>query len=358
MTADDTNRTRVAIRDPLVGTMVAGRYRIELRIAAGGFGAIYRALDLETGTDVALKLLHPRLTSDRAVVARFRREGAALAQLRDPHTVQAYDVGETEGGELYIAMELLEGESLHDRFRQLGPLPWRHVVAIARAVCSSLAEAHALGIVHRDLKPANIHLEERGDERNFVKVLDFGIAKIIHGGALDSADLTTAGQMIGTFDYMAVEQMIGGQCTPQSDLFTLGVVMYEMLTGVRPFGEAQTATQMLAMLLTATPEPLVRRVDVPPELDRVVMRCLDRSAARRYGSAQELAVELDFVLADHARPRIPADPTSDDQTRPTVPVAPAAAGFDSLDERTWIDEPVLVAKSTLPGIVPPKKPQR
>src|SRR5439155_10854719 len=137
---------------------------------------------------VALKILHERLTSEPSLVARFRREGATLAQLRDPHTVVAYELGEAQGGALYIAMELLGGESLFERYHRRGPLPWRDMLAIARACCSSLGEAHSLGVVHRDLKPANIHLD-RGD---FVKVLDFGIAKILH----EPATLTMTGHVI------------------------------------------------------------------------------------------------------------------------------------------------------------------
>jgi serine/threonine protein kinase len=292
--SDDEDRTRVAIVDPVVGTVIAKHYRIELGIAAGGFGAIYRALDLRTERDVAIKLLHPNLTQSPAVVARFRREGEALQQLHDPHTVTALEVGETDEGTLYIVMELLQGENLYETFKQLGPLPWRRVVAIARAVCSSLSEAHALGIVHRDLKPANIHLEEHDS----VKVLDFGIAKIIRGETgIDAADLTQAGHMIGTFDYMPPEQMVGGECTGQTDLFTLGVVMYEMITGMRPFGDHESATAMLAALLSRTPKPLGAFAEVPPELNRIVFHCLGKKFEQRYSTIDELAIDLDALLA-------------------------------------------------------------
>ena len=291
--SDDPDRTRVSIVDPLVGTIVATHYRIELGIAAGGFGAIYRAVDLRDERDVAIKLLHPNLTQSPAVVARFRREGEALQQLHDPHTVTAIEVGEMDDGTLYIVMELLQGENLYETFKQLGPLPWRRVVTIARAVCSSLSEAHALGIVHRDLKPANIHLEDHDS----VKVLDFGIAKIIRGETgLDTSDLTQAGHMIGTFDYMPPEQMVGGECTGQTDIFTLGVVMYEMITGVRPFGEHESATAMLAALLSRTPKPLGKYAEVPPELDRIVLHCLARKPENRYSSIDDLAIDLNTLL--------------------------------------------------------------
>src|SRR5690349_21886824 len=163
----------------MIGQIFDRRFKIEARIAAGGFGAIYRATHVKSGHQLALKVLHARLTSDPGVVARFRREGAALTRLRDPHTITAYELGEAPDGRLYIVMELLQGESLYERFRARGPLPWPRMLTIARAVCSSLSEAHALGIIHRDLKPTNIHLEPHGPDDAFVQVLDFGIAKIV-----------------------------------------------------------------------------------------------------------------------------------------------------------------------------------
>ena len=201
MTQSEPDHTIIERRDPLVGNLLDHRFRIDARLAAGGFGAIYCATDVRSNHEVALKVLHGNLTADPMIVARFRREGEMLASLRDPHTVTAYELGEAADGTLYIAMELLRGETLYDAYKkQGGPLPWRRVTAIARAVCSSLAEAHDRGIVHRDLKPANIHLQERDGKRDFVKVLDFGIAKILHGGGQDEAELTQAGQMIGTFE--------------------------------------------------------------------------------------------------------------------------------------------------------------
>jgi len=290
-------RTVVERRDPLLGEVFDRRFRVDARIAAGGFGAIYRATHVNSGHQFALKVLHANLTSDPRVVARFRREGAALTRLRDRHTITAYELGEAQDGTLYIVMELLHGESLYERFRARGALPWRRVIAIARAVCSSLAEAHALGIIHRDLKPTNIHLEPRDDGEESVKVLDFGIAKILQDSDIDSSDLTQAGQMIGTIDYMSPEQMVGGTCTPASDLYTLGVVMYEMIAGRKPFDDATSATAALAAVLTSTPDRLALHATVPLEVDQLVMKCLDRSHTGRYQSAVELAAVLDQLLA-------------------------------------------------------------
>jgi len=290
-------RTIVERRDALVGEIFDQRFRIEARVAAGGFGAIYRATHVKSGHRLALKILHAKLTHDAGVVARFRREGAALTRLRDPHTITAYELGEAPDGTLYIVMELLHGESLYERFRAHGPLPWSKMIAIARAVCSSLVEAHALGIIHRDLKPTNIHLEPRGPGEDFVKVLDFGIAKIMHDSDIDSSELTHAGQMIGTLDYMSPEQMVGGLCDATSDIYTLGIVMYEMIVGRKPFDDANSAAAALAAVLTTTPPRLAVQAVVPPEVDRVVMRCIERQHTDRYQTAVELAAALDEILA-------------------------------------------------------------
>ncbi len=296
-TNERNERTLVERRDPLLGGVFDRRFRIEGKIAAGGFGAIYRATHLKSGHEFALKVLHPSLTNDSRVVARFQREGAALTRLRDPHTITAYELGEAPDGTLYIVMELLRGESLYERYRVHGALPWRRVMTIARAVCSSLGEAHTLGIIHRDLKPTNIHLEPRDNGEDFVKVLDFGIAKILQGSEIDSAELTHVGQMIGTLDYMSPEQMIGGMCAPSSDIYTLGVVMYEMIAGRKPYEDANSAAAALAAVLTSSPDRLSTLAIVPPDVDRVVMHCLERQHADRFQTAGEVAAAIDEILS-------------------------------------------------------------
>ncbi len=260
-----------------MGDIVDRRYRVEQKLAVGGFGAIYRATDLSIGRPGALKVLHRELAGDPSVVARFRREAAALARLKSPNTLTLYDVGETDDT-LYFVMELLRGESLEQVFLREGRLPWRRVARIIRGVCNSLREAHAIGLVHRDLKPANIFLETHAHESDFVKVLDFGIAKVLETSELPNLDLTRHGHTVGTFDYMAPEQMIGGRCSFKSDVFTLGVVMYEMIAGTRPYGEATSPPQMVMALLSTTPAPLH---DVPAELGALISRCLAREVGPR-----------------------------------------------------------------------------
>ncbi|MCX5745389.1 MAG: serine/threonine-protein kinase, partial [Proteobacteria bacterium] len=162
-----------AKRTTLIGAVIAGRYEVTARLAAGGFGAIYRALDRTTGLPVALKIMHAALASDPSLAARFRREGELHAMLRDPRTVALHGVGEDTDGTLYLVLELLHGETLEQRLAARGPLPWRDVLVILREVCRALGEAHALAIVHRDLKPGNVFLSTSG-----VKVIDFGVAKL------------------------------------------------------------------------------------------------------------------------------------------------------------------------------------
>jgi serine/threonine-protein kinase len=336
---DANDRTTVQVRDPLVGTLLDQRFRIDFQLAAGGFGAIYQAIDLRSQTEVALKVLHTKLARDPNVIERFRREAATLSNLRDPHTIRAFEFGEAADGTLYIVMELLHGESLYQQFHARGPMPWRRVVHIARGVCSSLAEAHAYGIVHRDLKPANIHLETHDGDADFVKVLDFGIAKIVHGAGQERSELTQAGQMIGTVDYMSPEQMVGGEMTGRSDIYTLGTVMYEMITGRMPFADAQTATAILAAVLTRTPDPVSHFTPVPPLLDEIVARCLERDPQKRYLEIRELDGALAKVAAMGLAAGPPArlslaDRPTTAYVRQTPPLEPTTAMGIALQEPT------------------------
>jgi eukaryotic-like serine/threonine-protein kinase len=352
---ESSARTVVERRDPLLGAMFDQRFRVDAKIAAGGFGAIYRATHVDSHREFALKLLHPNLTNDPRVIARFRREGAALLLLRDPHTVKAYDLGEASDGTLYIVMELLRGESLFERYRARGALPWHRMLTIARAVCSSLTEAHSLGIIHRDLKPTNIHLEPAGDN-DHVKVLDFGIARILQGSNIDNAELTTAGQMIGTLDYMSPEQMVGGECTATSDIYTLGVVMYEMIAGRRPYDDTNSAAAALAALLTTTPVRLSSRAPVTADVERIVMRCIESQHSDRYQSAQALAAALDEVLEGDEAVTLMAR-AAGSGARPIARVPPAAPGFSYLTTLQGPPPAVVVpAAPAAPEVTSPASP--
>ena len=281
-------------RDSRTCAILGTTYRIEAKLAEGGFGAIYRVTHLPSGLELALKVLHADFADDPQIAARFRRESKTLANLRNPHTVTTFERGELRDGTLFIAMELLRGESLHDRFLARGPMPWRDVLKILRDACCSLGEAHARGIVHRDLKPANIHL---GDH-DFVKVLDFGVARVgVESGIDDGDEITFVGQAVGTLDYMAPEQLIGAGCTARSDIYSLGVVGFEMICGRRPFPDATNpACLVTAMLMQAAPVPS-SIVALPADVSRLLMRCLERDPAHRFETVVDLARAIDRALA-------------------------------------------------------------
>jgi len=284
------------VEDPLIGSTINNRYQVQAKLAVGGFGAIYRALQTNNNRKVAIKVMHRELSEDEQLVARFRREAVALCSLRDSHSVTTYEFDETPDGRLFIVMELLEGKNLLEQFRASGPLPWRRMFGIARAVCSALAEAHEMGIIHRDLKPANIFLETRHGAGEFVKVLDFGIAKIMHGSEIDDgSELTVTGQAVGTLEYMAPEQLIGGRCDNRTDIYTLGIVVYEMIVGRRPFASAGVLDLLATQLAERVPKPSLY-VPLPGAVTDIMLRCLERDASARYRDVTELAAAIDEVL--------------------------------------------------------------
>jgi len=296
------------------------RFKVESKIGEGGFGAVYRGVQLATGRKVALKLLHPEMTKDENLVARFRREGMVLCNLRDAHTITTYDFDQTPDGTLYIAMELLEGRSLHQIFHEQAPLEWKRVFKILTEMCSSLAEAHAQGIVHRDLKPENIYLESRPGNPEFVKILDFGIAKVMRGDTIDpqSPQLTATGQTLGTLEYMSPEQLMGKALDGRSDVYALGVVAYEMITGRLPFPDAKGPAGLITAQLKQTPAPPSQanpKANLPTSADRVILKCLEKDKNNRFADVTQLAAALqDAITAD-----LPASASSSQASRPSHP---------------------------------------
>ncbi len=285
-----------------INQVLNNRFKVESKIGEGGFGAVYRGIQLATGRKVALKLLHPEMTKDENLVARFRREGMVLCNLRDAHTITTYDFDQTPDGTLYIAMELLEGKSLHQLFHDQAPLEWKRMFKILTEMCSSLAEAHAQGIVHRDLKPENVYLETRPGNPEFVKILDFGIAKVMRGDTIDpqSPQLTATGQTLGTLEYMSPEQLMGKPLDGRSDVYALGVVSYEMITGRLPFPEAKGPAGLITAQLKQTPIPPSQanpKVSLPAQADRVILKCLEKDKNNRFPDVSALAAALSEVLA-------------------------------------------------------------
>ena len=293
-----------------IDQVLNNRFKVESKIGEGGFGAVYRGVQLATGRKVALKLLHPEMTKDDNLVARFRREGMVLCNLRDAHTITTYDFDQTPDGTLYIAMELLEGKSLHQIFHEEAPLEWKRVFKILTEMCSSLAEAHTQGIVHRDLKPENIYLETRPGNPEFVKILDFGIAKVMRGDSIDpqSPQLTATGQTLGTLEYMSPEQLMGKPLDGRSDVYALGVLAYEMITGRLPFPDAKGPAGLITAQLKQTPEPPSQaipdpepgappRAPLPVAADRAILKCLEKDKNNRYPDVSALAIALQEVIA-------------------------------------------------------------
>jgi serine/threonine-protein kinase len=237
------------------------------------------------------------MAKDPQVIGRFKREAQASSLLRAPHTVQVYDFDQTPEGIMFLAMEILQGKSLHSILRDEGafdPVRWAKVMD---GVADSLGEAHAQGIVHRDIKPENIYLEPRPTP-DFAKVLDFGIAKIVSGDGLAASGpaLTAAGQTLGTLEYMSPEQLMGAQLDGRSDLYALGIMSYEMLIGQLPF-PAKTPGEMITAHLKTVPPPASKmNPKVPPLMDQILSRLVEKNRDKRYKDTAELRVDLKRVI--------------------------------------------------------------
>ena len=284
----------------VIGTTVQ-HYRIQERLGAGGMGEVYRADDLRLGRPVALKFLPPTLKADPDSRARLLNEARAASMLRSPNIAVTYDIGESDGAD-FIVMEFVDGELLSKRIAS-GPLPVSEAVQAGIQIADALDEAHARGIIHRDIKSANLMRTDRG----LLKVLDFGLAKILPAAAstdITRPQMTMAGMVLGTVSYMAPEQALGREIDRRADLFSLGVVLFEMLTGRVPF-EGVTPTEIIDKILHEEPSPPSRYVSgVPPPLDAVVKRALEKSTAFRYQSAREIYADLKNVAAElESRPR-------------------------------------------------------
>jgi hypothetical protein len=271
----------------LVGTQLNGRYRLDAQVGAGGMSTVYRAFDMTLERPVAIKLLHREIAADSDQIERFRREARAVAQLSHQHIVTVIDAGEDDGRP-YIVFEFVEGETLKQRIKRLGRLPVDEAVAYAIEIARALGAAHQRNIVHRDVKPQNVLIDAEGS----AKVTDFGIAR-----SLDDEGLTADGRVLGTTDYVAPEQALGQPCTAQSDLYSLGIVMWEMLTGEVPFtGENQVAVAM-KHVRDSLPDVQKRRPEVSAALAAVIDRATAKDLKRRYASDADLISDLEDVLA-------------------------------------------------------------
>jgi serine/threonine protein kinase len=278
--------------DPLVGSVLNERYRLDARLGNGGMGAVYRARHLALHRDVAIKVLHAHLSEDPMVGKRFDREALAASKLDHPQCVQVLDTGTAENGLRYLVMQLLDGRELRRAID--GPMPVRRVIDIARQILLGLEHAHGRGLVHRDLKPENVFLVRGADGREVVKLVDFGIVKVLTGDGSNES-LTRAGMVFGTAGYMSPEQAAGGKIDERADLYAVGVLMYEMLTGAPPF-QGDDLPTVLRMQLLSEPKPLPDTV--PPELSAVVMRLLRNVAKERFPTAREAREALEAAAHD------------------------------------------------------------
>ncbi len=286
--------------DRLIGRTLNNRYILEKKIGEGGFGAVFQGKQIATGRAVAVKILHPHNVSDSTVVARFRREAEACSKLHNIHTVTIYDFDETADGVIFLAMELLNGKSLQQIQRQEGPLPPRRVLRILDQIADALGEAHDHGIIHRDMKPENVMIDRRGDD-DFVKVLDFGIAKVATGsGGNKGPALTAVGQTVGTLEFMSPEQLRGRPLDGRSDIYAIGMMAYEMLTGQLPFAGAKNPTEIIQFhLQKAAPPPsrMVPTAKIPSAVDTVVLKMVHKAREDRYANTAELRKHIGAALS-------------------------------------------------------------
>lgn len=305
--------------DPLLGTTVAGRFTILGRLGRGSMGAVYRARQEAVGRDVALKLVRQDRAHDPETKARFEREARAISALVSPHTVTAFDFGEAEDGSWFLAMEMLEGETVGERLRRVGRFEWADALHFTRDALRSLAEAHEKGIIHRDLKPDNLFLSRvPGHEREqeLCKVLDFGIAKWSRDDDDTKIDQleTQAGTVFGTPRYMSPEQAQGTPLDARSDLYSLGVLLYQMLSGRAPFVDDDAVVVMARHIKDPPPhfESMQPEVKVPDSVAALVWRVLEKAPADRPASAEQMIAELDAaeasarVLESGVRPTLAA----------------------------------------------------
>jgi serine/threonine-protein kinase len=307
--------------DRFVGKTLPGGYHILDLISVGGMGRVYRAQQSALGRTVAVKIIHPHLLSDENSALRFMTEARAASQLNHPNSVAVFDFGRTDDGQPYLVMEFLRGKDLSRVAYEEGPLPFARIVDVLRQVLAALGEAHDLGIVHRDLKPENVILEPLRRGGDFVKVVDFGLAKL-RADSQAGPGVTSPGIVCGTPDYMAPEQGRGDTIDGRSDLYAVGVILFQLLTGRLPF-EADSPTQVVMMHLTV-PVPDPRQVaperHIPDPLVDVLMKALAKDVRKRFQDAQEYADALKYALhqAESLPPERPSLPPVSLQTASTI----------------------------------------
>jgi serine/threonine-protein kinase len=327
----------------LPGSIFAGKYRIEKVLGRGGMGLVLAARHLGLDEPVAIKVLLPAMMDVAGMVERFTREARASAKIKNDHVVRVTDVDALPSGVPYMVMERLDGIDLSDHFKNVGPLPIADAVRFLLETCAAIGEAHAMGIIHRDLKPANLFLARRRDGATSIKVLDFGISKAMQ--SLGEHTVTVAGTVLGSPSYMSPEQIAAVRdLDGRTDLWSLGVILYQLVTGRVPF-PAETLTQLCALVLQTEPiRPSELRPDLPPGLEAVILRCLEKDRARRFGSASELAAALmPFTVA--APMRIGSLPSIETTMPLTFPPAAQSVSSPRMSQSAPITSSVTLQRS-------------
>jgi serine/threonine protein kinase len=344
------------VSDPLIGKSVDnGEYRIVERIGTGGMGSVYKAEQPSMNRMVAVKVLHKKFAERDDLVSRFRREARAMSQLSHPNTARVYKFGELDDGSSYFVMDYMEGKNLAHAVREQGPMAFERAINIMVQVCGALDEAHRAGIIHRDLKPENIFLTNQAGTADFPKVLDFGLAKVSEKQmGRGSMMVTQQGMVFGTPEFMSPEQTQGEKLDRRSDIYSLGLILYELLTGKLPF-EATKPLEIMKAHVQEPPIPLSERVDglsFPAQLDQVLEKSLRKRPDDRYPDAVAFALALKEclppdMLKTGAMRALPSDPPG---AKPRSE-APPAARAPSMDAQVIDDEPVQVPVSRGPMLM-------
>ncbi len=278
--------------DPLIGQTIDSRYFIEQVLGEGGMGLVYLARHTILGKNVAIKVLRPDVSRDKEIMQRFRQEAQSSSEIANEHIIDISDFGALPDGSTYFVMEYLDGRDLTHVIDHESPIPQDLIVHVAKQLCRALGAAHNIGIVHRDLKPDNIYLITRQGDPNFIKVLDFGIAKV--GGS--SSKLTKAGQVFGTPHYMSPEQCSGSGVDNRTDIYALGIIMYEMATGDVPFEAENLMGVLTKHLYEQPPAPSQVRQNLNEDLELIIMKCIAKTPDDRYETMGHLLADLDRLL--------------------------------------------------------------
>jgi serine/threonine-protein kinase len=339
---------RRSVNDPALNKVIAGRYRLEARIGEGGMGIVYRARHVLIDRVVAVKLIRPDLRGETHLRAWMLREARAANRVDHAHIIDIHDIGETEDGELYLVMEYLVGTPLSAEISR-GPMPIQRGVDILEQMGAALARAHDLGVVHRDLKSDNILLTARGGRKDFVKILDFGLAALAH-----DPRLAPKGAVFGTPEYMSPEQARGEQAGPQSDLYALGILFFEMLTGQLPFRSSDRDTLLDMQRNHPAAKPSSIRKDCHPVAERIIMRLLEKDPRRRYRDGHHLLEELKALqrsLPSQAWDKEGGEPQPTPQMFPPPP--PRSANVTEWASRAGLFSR-MVARAYPSGNAPPE----